>query len=52
MGDDTEFVEEDLVVLGGIFDKEGWVVGEEGVNTLDLFVGLCFNHWGDSMWLL
>jgi hypothetical protein len=51
-GDDTELVEEDLVVLGGILDKEGWVVREKGVDTFDFFLGLCFNHWGNSMWLL
>ena len=52
VGDDTELVEEDLVVLRGILDKEGRVVGEEGVDTFNLLVGLCLDHWWDSLWLL
>lgn len=52
MRDDTELVEEDLVVLRGILDKEGWVVGEERVDTLNVLVSLCLNHWCDAVWLL
>lgn len=50
--DDTKLVEEDLMVLRGISDKEVRVVGEEGVDTFNMLVGLCLNHWCDPMWLL
>ena len=39
-GDDTVLVEEDFVFFRGILDKEGWVMGEEGIDLFHLFLRL------------